>query len=76
MKNLFLALILAFSLFFFSCNNTSKENKVEKAVEKVELYGGIKGSLSSTTAFNASASYSNISNMALFVNDKIGRAHV
>ena len=36
---------------------------------KSELYGGIKGTLSSTTAFNARASYSNISNMALFVND-------
>lgn len=36
MKNIFLIFILAFSLFFFSCNNTSKENKVEKAAEKVE----------------------------------------
>jgi hypothetical protein len=37
--------------------------------KKYEFFGGIKGSLSSTTTFNARASYSNISNMALFVND-------
>lgn len=36
---------------------------------KYEVYGGIKGTLSSTTAFNARASYSNISKLALFVND-------
>ncbi len=37
--------------------------------KKYELYGGIKGTLSSTTAFNARASYSEVNNMVLFVND-------
>lgn len=36
---------------------------------KYEAYGGIRGTLSSTTSFNARAGYSNIADMALFVND-------
>jgi len=45
--------------------------KMVNSNKKIELYGGIKGTLSSTTAFNACASYSNISNLALFVNDTV-----
>ena len=37
--------------------------------KKYEFFGGIRGTLSSTTAFNARASYANVSNMPLFVND-------
>ncbi|MES2593529.1 MAG: hypothetical protein V4608_16720 [Bacteroidota bacterium] len=37
--------------------------------KKYEAYGGIRGTLSSTTSFNARAGYSNITDMALFVND-------
>lgn len=36
---------------------------------KYELYGGLKGTLSSTIAYNARVSYSSIDNMALYVND-------
>jgi hypothetical protein len=39
--------------------------------KKYEIYGGIKGTLSSTTSFNARASYSSIDNMALFVNNTL-----
>lgn len=34
-----------------------------------EAFGGIKGTLSSTTSFNARVSYNNVDNMAMFVND-------
>lgn len=34
-----------------------------------EVFGGIKGTLSSTTSFNARVSYNNVDNMALFVDD-------
>lgn len=37
--------------------------------KKYEFFGGIRGTLSSTTSFNARAAYSNISNLALFIND-------
>lgn len=37
--------------------------------KKYDFFGGIRGTLSSTTAFNARASYSNVSDIALFVND-------
>lgn len=55
----------------FTTNNpfVLSELKMMNSNKKYELYGGIKGTLSSTTSFNARASYSNISNMALFVND-------
>jgi hypothetical protein len=36
---------------------------------KYDLYGGLKGTLSSTVAYNASASYAAVSNIALFVNN-------
>ena len=36
---------------------------------KYELYGGLKGTLSSTVAYNARVSYSSIDNMALYVNN-------
>lgn len=36
---------------------------------KYEFYGGIRGTLSSTTSFNARASYANVNNIAFFVND-------
>jgi hypothetical protein len=39
--------------------------------KKYEFFGGIKGTLSSTTSFNARATYSNINNLALFINDTI-----
>lgn len=37
--------------------------------KKYEFFGGIRGTLSSTTSFNARAAYSNINNLAMFVND-------
>lgn len=37
--------------------------------KKYEFFGGIRGTLSSTTSFNARAAYSNINNMAMFIND-------
>jgi len=43
--------------------------KMANSNKVYELYGGIKGTLSATTAFNACASFSDIHNMALFVND-------
>lgn len=36
---------------------------------KYELYGGLKGTLSSTIAYNAHVGYSSISNLAMYVND-------
>lgn len=51
-----------FVLSNLQMNNTNK---------KYECYGGIKGSLSSTTSFNARASYSSLNNLALFVNDTL-----
>jgi hypothetical protein len=39
--------------------------------EKYRLYGGIRGTLEASTSFNASASYSQISNLPFFVNDTI-----
>ncbi|MES2138232.1 MAG: hypothetical protein V4511_00885 [Bacteroidota bacterium] len=55
----------------FTTNNpfVLSELKMMNSNKKYELYGGIKGTLSSTTSFNARASYSSISDMALFVND-------
>ena len=37
--------------------------------QKYELYGGLKGTLSSTIAYNARASYQTVGNMAMYVND-------
>jgi outer membrane receptor protein involved in Fe transport len=37
--------------------------------KKYELYGGLKGTLSSTIAYNAKVSYSSLDNLALYVND-------
>lgn len=37
--------------------------------EKVKFYGGLRGSLSSTVSFNTSVSYSNVADMAFFIND-------
>jgi hypothetical protein len=37
-----------------------------------EMFGGIRGTLSATTSFNARVSYNNINNMAMFVNDTTG----
>ena len=48
-----------FVLSELSMKNTNK---------KYELYGGIKGTLSSKIAFNAKASYSGMNDIALFVN--------
>lgn len=55
----------------FTDNNpfVLSELQMKNSNKKLEMYGGIKGTLSSTTAFNARASYTNISNLALFVND-------
>lgn len=36
---------------------------------KYDVYGGLKGTLSSTMAYNASASYASVGNIAMFVND-------
>jgi outer membrane receptor protein involved in Fe transport len=52
-----------FLLSQVAMNNTNK---------KYEVYGGLKGTLSSTVAYNARASYSSIGQMALFVNDSRG----
>lgn len=49
-----------FVLSTLSMQNTNK---------KYEFFGGIRGTLSSTTSFNARASYSNVGDMAFFVND-------
>lgn len=49
-----------FVLSALSMQNTNK---------KYEFFGGIRGTLSSTTAFNARASFSNLNNIALFVTD-------
>ncbi|MCE9540338.1 MAG: hypothetical protein K8R85_14145 [Bacteroidetes bacterium] len=61
------------SLRNFTTNNpfVLSELKMMNSNKKYEVYGGIKGTLSSTTSFNARASYSSISNMALFVNDTL-----
>ena len=55
----------------FTDNNpfVLSELKMMNSNKKYELYGGIKGTLSSTTSFNARAAYSTISNIAMFVND-------
>ena len=55
----------------FTDNNpfVLSELQMKNSNKKLEMYGGIKGTLSSTTVFNARASYTNISNLALFVND-------
>lgn len=55
----------------FTDNNpfVLSELKMMNSNRKYELYGGIKGTLSSTTSFNARAAYSSISNIAMFVND-------
>jgi len=37
--------------------------------QKYELYGGLKGTLSSNIAYNARASYQTVGNMAMYVND-------
>jgi hypothetical protein len=37
--------------------------------KKYEVYGGLKGTLSSTIAYNAKVSYSSLENLALYVND-------
>ncbi len=47
------------------------ELKMVNSNKQIELYGGIKGTLSSTTAFNAYASYSNVNKLVLFVNDTV-----
>lgn len=47
------------------------EIKMVNSNKKYEMYGGIKGTLSSTTAFNARASFTSLNNMALFVNDTV-----
>ncbi|MDQ3048063.1 MAG: hypothetical protein M3R27_10980 [Bacteroidota bacterium] len=49
-----------FVLSSLTLNNTNK---------KYELFGGIRGTLSSTLAFNARASYAAIDNLMMFVND-------
>jgi len=36
---------------------------------RLQLYGGLKGTLSSTVAYDAEVSYANIGNMVLYVND-------
>ena len=38
---------------------------------KYELFGGLKGTLSSSVAYNARVSYSSISNMAMYVTDTV-----
>lgn len=43
--------------------------RMKNTNKKYELYGGIKGSLSSNIAFNAKATYSSINNLAMYVND-------
>lgn len=45
------------------------ELKMVNSNKKFEAYGGIKGTLSTTTSFNVVASYSSFSNLAMFVND-------
>jgi hypothetical protein len=49
--------------FVLSQLNTINSNR------KYELFGGLKGTLSSRIAYNARASYSSINNMLLYVND-------
>jgi hypothetical protein len=49
-----------FVLSELTMNNTNK---------KYELFGGLKGTLSSTIAYNAKVSYSSIGNLAMYVND-------
>ncbi len=49
-----------FVLSHLTMNNSSN---------KFELFGGLKGTLSSHIAYNARASYSSIANMAMYVND-------
>ncbi len=55
----------------FTDNNpfVRSDLKMINSNKRYELFGGIKGTLSSTTSFNARASFSSINNMALFVND-------
>lgn len=43
--------------------------KMENSNHKYEVYAGIKGTLSSNISYNAKASYSEIGNMMLFIND-------
>ncbi|MFY9310337.1 MAG: hypothetical protein WAQ28_14930 [Bacteroidia bacterium] len=45
------------------------ELDMQNTNKKYDFYGGIRGTLSATTAYNARASYSNVNNIALFVND-------
>ena len=41
----------------------------ENTNHKLQFYGGIRGSLSSTVSFNTFVSHSNVQNMAFFIND-------
>jgi hypothetical protein len=43
--------------------------KMNNSNNKYEIFGGLKGTLSSTVAYNARVSYSSINNMALYVVD-------
>ncbi len=45
---------------------------MQNSNKQYEAYGGIKGTLSSTTSYNVSVSYQKLNNMALFVNDTTG----
>ena len=45
------------------------ELKLLNSNKKYEVFGGIKGTLSAATSFNARVSYSNVNNLLLFVND-------
>ncbi len=47
--------------------------KMNNSNHKYEIFGGLKGTLSSTVAYNARVAYSNIENMAMFVNDTINK---
>ncbi|MBK7182962.1 MAG: TonB-dependent receptor [Bacteroidetes bacterium] len=46
------------------------ELMMKNSNQKYELYGGLKGTLSSKIAYNARASYQSVGDMALFVNDR------
>ncbi len=50
----------------------SSELTMKNSNTLYEMFGGIKGTLSSTTSFNARVSYNNVQNMAMFVNDTTG----
>ena len=45
------------------------ELTMKNSNQQYELFGGLKGSLSSKISYNAKASYSSIADMALFIND-------